>query len=408
MNTVFLIIFLIWLGIFGLVFSLATTVFSFLDYVVIFILTAFLSSEYIAIISYNKTTTFFLCLVVGFISCLILYFVLSICSKNRFLVYLVFLYNLIVSVISSYYFIQFSFYILNVLINFAEGYNPNYSMLLIFKSNLVNLVIHWIIILTIAIIFFVVKCEIYCVDLEEVLNFNFRGFSNYPKKNFNENKNKNNSEEKAKKLDKTYILETWMYKKIKNDFDDEFVEIVEYTSNYKMNKEINFYTGKETEKAIECIIEVHFPYLELEKDLVVEYVHWVPKSALKEKKIYSSSYNNSNENRKKKNDSYKEKTYDDYDFDDEEYFYSEEEYNKKVYENMQREKNETPLLYKRLGVEKNATEEEIRNAYKKLAKKYHPDLNKDSEGSIEIMKQINEAYDVLSDEEKRREYGTYK
>ena len=68
---------------------------------------------------------------------------------------------------------------------------------------------------------------------------------------------------------------------------------------------------------------------------------------------------------------------------------------------------ETPLLYKRLGIEKDATQEEIKTAYKKLAKKYHPDLNKDSNGAIEIMKQINEAYDILSNEEKRKEYDLY-
>ena len=84
---------------------------------------------------------------------------------------------------------------------------------------------------------------------------------------------------------------------------------------------------------------------------------------------------------------------------------------KKFEKNLKKEKNEPPLLYKLLGLEKDATLEEIKIAYKKLAKKYHPDLNKDSKGALEIIKQINEAYDVLSNEEKRREYdlyGTYK
>lgn len=60
--------------------------------------------------------------------------------------------------------------------------------------------------------------------------------------------------------------------------------------------------------------------------------------------------------------------------------------------------------YKTLGVSKSAAQEEIAKAYKKLAKKYHPDLNPGDKASEEKFKDITEAYEVLKDEEKRRLY----
>jgi molecular chaperone DnaJ len=62
--------------------------------------------------------------------------------------------------------------------------------------------------------------------------------------------------------------------------------------------------------------------------------------------------------------------------------------------------------YETLGVEKNATKEEVKKAYKRLAKKYHPDLNKDKD-STEKFKEINEAAAVLADDEKRTQYDNY-
>ncbi len=60
--------------------------------------------------------------------------------------------------------------------------------------------------------------------------------------------------------------------------------------------------------------------------------------------------------------------------------------------------------YKILGVDKKATEKEIRQAYRKLARKYHPDVNPGDKTAEEKFKEINEANEVLSDPEKRKKY----
>jgi len=60
--------------------------------------------------------------------------------------------------------------------------------------------------------------------------------------------------------------------------------------------------------------------------------------------------------------------------------------------------------YKLLGVERNASEAQIKSAYRKLARKYHPDVNPGNKSAESKFKEINEAYQVLSDAEKRRKY----
>ncbi len=63
--------------------------------------------------------------------------------------------------------------------------------------------------------------------------------------------------------------------------------------------------------------------------------------------------------------------------------------------------------YKILNVNKTATQDEIKNAYRKLARKHHPDLNPNDKEANKKFQQINEANEVLSDPEKRKKYDTY-
>jgi len=67
----------------------------------------------------------------------------------------------------------------------------------------------------------------------------------------------------------------------------------------------------------------------------------------------------------------------------------------------------TKDYYEILGVVKNASDEEIKRSYRKLAMKYHPDRNPNKKEAEERFKELNEAYAVLSDKEKRKQYDTF-
>ena len=66
-----------------------------------------------------------------------------------------------------------------------------------------------------------------------------------------------------------------------------------------------------------------------------------------------------------------------------------------------------PDYYKILGIPRNASEEDIKKAYRKLARKYHPDLNPNNKDSESKFKEVSEANDVLSDTDKRKNYDVY-
>lgn len=63
--------------------------------------------------------------------------------------------------------------------------------------------------------------------------------------------------------------------------------------------------------------------------------------------------------------------------------------------------------YKTLGVDKNASQDEIKKAYRKLARQYHPDANQGDKAAEDRFKEVNEAYEVLSDPQKREKYNQF-
>ena len=63
--------------------------------------------------------------------------------------------------------------------------------------------------------------------------------------------------------------------------------------------------------------------------------------------------------------------------------------------------------YKILGIDKNASEKDIKTAYRKQARKYHPDVNPNDKEAHKKFQEVNEANEVLSDPEKRKKYDQY-
>src|SRR5215203_1075623 len=63
--------------------------------------------------------------------------------------------------------------------------------------------------------------------------------------------------------------------------------------------------------------------------------------------------------------------------------------------------------YNILGVKKDAKPDEIKKAYRKMARKYHPDVNPNDKTSEEKFKEVQEAYDILSDEKKRKVFDRF-
>ena len=68
---------------------------------------------------------------------------------------------------------------------------------------------------------------------------------------------------------------------------------------------------------------------------------------------------------------------------------------------------QTTDYYKTLGVDRNISTDDLRKAYRRLARKYHPDLNPGDKAAEDRFKQVQEAYDILSDPKKKQMYDQF-
>lgn len=91
-------------------------------------------------------------------------------------------------------------------------------------------------------------------------------------------------------------------------------------------------------------------------------------------------------------------------------YYKQKKYQERIYNHKNEIENDIKIIkdyYKILGLDKTATQEEIKRAYYESMAKFHPDKNNNSINSNEITKLLNEAYEVLSDENKREQYDRF-
>lgn len=168
--------------------------------------------------------------------------------------------------------------------------------------------------------------------------------------------------------------------------------------DYGMFSGILMISKNKTTNIIACIIFI----------LVFSVIFFIIKNKFQKQKNVFSFWGMSNK-REAENKYETQNFYTEFYNDQKHYDYNEQNYYQQTinHENATIENYDPKGYYKVLGVNRNATEEEIKTAYRNLILKYHPDKNHDSKNATDITKLINEAYGVLSDETKRDEYNRF-